>query len=203
MNERNDNNKKDLEYLLSEHMDGQLDSHGEAELKRLLAQDAGMRELLRQYTTLDEQLQAWGADELEGIDYDAQRSEIMAAVRRRGQPRVWRRLLLQPTTRLFAAAAVLLITVSLAILIFRRPGLRIGPAEVVVSLLPEVPAGTGRPELAVRLSRMDVGDLALAPPQTTMAGSIPPGTVVVSIGSHRQTPASIFPDEMFGLNQIE
>lgn len=115
------------EYLLSQHLDGQLDDRQAGELARRLAEDSQLRQALALYTALADHLRPADREAPAGIDYDSQRAAIMAAIERKalleGLPR--RRLVFRPVFRALAAAAVLLVLASVGVLVFRHGG----PAE--------------------------------------------------------------------------
>lgn len=209
------NDKKNLEYLLSEYLDGQLTGRDKAKLERQLAEDTDLRAELRCYTALNEHLQAADAQELEQIDYNAQRAEIIAAVerkvllegppRRRVRPavsifaRIWpvgsrRRLMLRRVAAPLAVAAVLLIGVSVGVLLFRPAGPRAQIGEVAVSVLPDTLVAMGPAELTVKLKRLDADVWDQELPKPT---AIPARIVMVSIGQRREISPSLFPVELF------
>ena len=109
--------RKNTEYLLSQYLDEQLTPREEAELREKLSEDGDLREELRRYSALDEQLRSLGEVEVEGIDYDAQRTGVVTAVERsvllKARPR--RRLILRPAFGAMAAAAMVLIAVSVGV----------------------------------------------------------------------------------------
>ncbi len=160
----------DIEFLLTEYLDGNLDAAGKAELATRLESDAELRQELRRYTALNENLQIPPQfdDVLDEIDYDTQRAEIIAAVERKvlleGLPR--RRLLLRPTFRVLAAAATVLLVFAVGAFVFRST-----PQMLEVAIAPSQVSSGGA--LEFELVRQD------AP---MMAAAMPAGTIVVSVG---------------------
>ena len=186
----------DVDYLLSEYLDGQLEPARAAEIERCMADDPQLGRELQRYAALDKRLQPADEAALAGIDYAAQRADIIAAIERKvlldGQPR--RRAVLRPIFRTLAAAAVLLIVASAAWLV-QRPA---GRAEISVALLGGPPVMAGQMELAVEMKRLEAASLAAMTPPAP-PGEAPPGTVVVSIGSVGQGTDGPFPMEMLGV----
>ena len=169
----------DIGFILTEYLDGNLDAAGKAVLAARLESDAGLREELRRYTALNENLQIAPEcdDVLDEIDYDMQRAEIIAAVERKvlleGPPR--RRLLLRPTFRVLAAAATILLVFTVGTFMFRSP-----PQMVEVAIAP-LRASSGV-AMEFELVRQD---------PLVMDAPMPAGTIGVSVGGSAQ-PAGTF-----------
>ncbi len=189
---RDDNER--LEFTLSQYLDGELSPKEQAELRSRLAGDEALRDELRRYTALQQQIDEANRAELDGIDYDAQRGEIIAAVERKilleGQPRR-RPLVLRPAFGIVAvaAAAVLLVTSVALWRLGQTPAPTDGPA-VIAMILPESSQTVQAAEPVVRLMRMEEQDLVMAPFPSAGADTLPPGTVVVSVGSRAKPRAA-------------
>jgi anti-sigma factor RsiW len=87
-----ENEKDNLEFLLSQYLDGQLDLQEMERMEDRLGGDLELRRELQRYAKLDEMLgELRSPPELEAVDFDAQRQEIMAALERKalltGRPR--------------------------------------------------------------------------------------------------------------------
>ncbi len=172
----------DIGLLLTEYLDGNLDNAGEAELAARLDNDAELRDELRRYTALNENLQIATEcdDALDEIDYDTQRAEIIAAVERKvlleGPPR--RRLMLRPAFRVLAAAAAVLLIFTVGAFMFQSP-----PQMIEVSVAPSRVSMGGAMEF--ELVRQDAPGRVAA---------MPAGTIVVSVGgaSSARQPSGTF-----------
>ncbi len=189
---RDDNER--LEFTLSQYLDGELSPKEQAELRSRLAGDEALRDELRRYTALQQQIDDANRAELGDIDYDAQRAEIIAAVERKilleGPPRR-RPLVLRPVFGVvIAAAAAMLLVASVAIWrLGQTPATTSGPV-VIAMVLPESSHHVQAVEPVVRLMRMEGQDLVMAPFPSAEADTLPPGTVVVSVGSRARPRAA-------------
>ena len=198
------NNKDDPEYLLSRYLDGDLTSPEKSALLGKLNADDTLGEELRRYTALDENLRTMDRDELDQIDYDAQRARIIAAVERKllveGPPR--RRLILRPAFRVLAAAAMVLIIASAGIVVFQSTfqGRTPAPPSVTVALLSGSPGVAGLGELTVSMKRLEEEELVMAPAGVVSSSSLPPGTVLVSAGIERTTYRGFSLADMFEID---
>ena len=197
MNEQQD--KVNQDYLLSRYLDGELTRTEEAQLQRLLTRDGELRQELRRYSVLDEQLQAMGQAEPQDIDYDAQRADIIAAVERKVllEGPLRRRLILRPAVRILAAAAALLIVASVGVLIFISATEKVAPV-VKFTVTPETFAIMGVSKSQMEMKQLDETTIAFAP-LARGTPTVPPGTVLVSIGARQQLASSLFPLELFGI----
>lgn len=176
--------QSELELELTRYLDGQLSRRRAVALERRLLEDAALRRELQRYAALEGYLAAMGHDVPEGVDYDAQRGEIVAAAERRvllsGAPR--RRLVFRgPLTALAAAAAV---AILLAAGWLMRPAT---PAPVVQAMvLPAEAQARGEVALVVEYPQLTDDELPLAPAGRREARpGLPPGTVAVSFGRVR------------------
>lgn len=182
----------EVDRRLCEYLDGQLSAHERVQLERRLEHDEALRRELARYGDLDELLAGLARDPVEGVDYDVQRAEIVAAVERQALLGA-RRLVLRPVfLGTMAAAALVLIAVTAAIVLLRprgplepaRPGVPMASA-VRVELLPAAASPAGTAEVFVRLSAMEPSDWPLAPADEARSATPPAETVVISVGSER------------------
>ena len=176
------NPEQDIEFLISQYVDGLLDSRSACELERRLESDPDLRELSRRYIALRNVLKADDGDALAEIDYQSQREEIMAAVQRRalveGPPA--RRVAPRPVFGALAAAAAILLVASVGLLLYTAGPSHAPKATVAIRSMPTAPTGPGQVEVSVR--RVEPGNLAMSVLAPASSGSLPPGTVVVSTG---------------------
>jgi len=192
----------DIEFLLSRHIDGQLDPRRAGKLARLLADDADLREQLRLYRLVDDAVRQAGRPLPDDIDYDEQREDIIVAVERKvladGLPH--RRLVLRPAFGLLAAAALVLAAASAALLIYRSgpaappgsppgsspaPG---GPAvpQIEVAVVSLAPVAAGDRQLSVSLRRPDQPSPPVQVPPGP-ARPLPAGTIIASVSAEQDT----------------
>ena len=180
----------DLESQLCRYLDGQLPRRERLALEKRLEEDEPLREALRRYAALDACLEEISAREVDGIDYDRQRAEILAAVERKvllAPPRR-RPILLRPTFRVLTAAASVLLVVSAAVLIFRPRRPPDGTPSILVEIPPIAPRPSGPVEISVQISAPDLGETPLAP-EPESPGAMPAGTIVVSVSPRVPRPA--------------
>jgi len=195
MNDRND--KTDPEFLLSRYLDGDLDAAERAELELRLKADAALKDELRLYTALNEQLEAADQADLGEIDFDAQRAEIIARLERKvlleGPPR--RRSVVRLGRGVLAAAAVLLIAASVAVRIFWPSAPPAGSPEVTV-----------RPVRPLQVAMAGAAMVSAGPVRPHAGETMPPGAapatgvVMVSVGSRSEISSNeSFPTAWFGI----
>ncbi len=103
-----DKRETNWEFQISQYLDGLLDGPALARLQARLEEDPQLRETLRQYQLMQEQLDALGREDL-AIDFDAQRAEIMAEVRRRRTRGSWRARAVRPVLIALSVAAVVVV----------------------------------------------------------------------------------------------
>ena len=182
------NAEHDMEFLITQYVDGLLDPSRAAELERKLEADPALREQLRLYESLQGLLMADDRKALSGIDYDGQREEVIAAVQRRAlaERLPSRPVILRPMFRVLAAAAAVLVVASVGLLVYRA-GPRAEP-EVSVAMRSAAVSPAGRGELEVSMRRVDPGMLAMSVLAPAAEGPLPSGTVVVSAGPQTTTP---------------
>jgi anti-sigma factor RsiW len=180
------------EARLCDYLDGHLPRSERRRLEKQLEDDEPLREELRKYAALDGLLGGLGRREVEGVDYDRQRAEIVAAAERRAllsqKPR--RRVLaFRPLPVGLAAAASLLLVVGVAFLLLGGPE---GPANTEPEVQTTASAVSVQvvPVSMAAASPRAVVEMRLAQPagQTTPATrdarpAVPSGTVVVSSGA--------------------
>jgi len=176
---------------LTEYLDGQLSRRQALDLERRLAEDPALREELRRYAALEGQLSALGAAEPAGVDYDAQRQDILYALERKAL------LERRPPVRIirfwpgvFAAAAAA--AVFLVGRVLTPPGFPPAPRPFVAALvLPIGPPVRGTAVVRAECVPVSWDNLILAPGEAPEeVPATPPGTVVVSIGPEEESPAA-------------
>lgn len=185
--------KDNLEYLISQYMDGQLTVRQEQGLRRRLEQDPALAEQWRQYQALDAQVSSVRAAALDAVDYAAQRSSIMGRLERKvlleGPKR--RVLVLRPAFwGAMAAAAAVVLGVSVgwrwlqpAPVGSNAPPLAARNAPLSVAQMRVVaPEALAKGEAVVKVSLPRLDDQAVGPrPRLHSPGRLPSGTVMVSI----------------------
>jgi hypothetical protein len=199
----NESDRQRRQRLLSEYAAGQLGADDARQAERLLAEDASAREDVRQYAALADQLAELGRTGPPGVDYDAQRADILRALERRallegpGAGRVRRRWrVLVP----LAAAAALVIAAVAMFLATRTPPAGPADEEVFAAVLPASPRPSGPATVVAALAPATAGGAAGAAPLLALRpggwqelpmsalkpaapSSLPPGTVMVSAGA--------------------
>ncbi len=200
--------ESDLEFLLSEFAAGQLSGGKAHRLRKQLARDPGLSAELRKYSALDAGLDALADEEIEGVDYEQQRSDIVRLVERKvllshRRPRLrWQRVAAP-----LAMAAAVAIALSAWLLYptgtVAPPSGDPGGPETFVRVqtpAPDAPegvirvalAGPGRAEagtVRVRPVRVEWDELRFGALATGRdASRLPPGTVLVS-ADRTPTPA--------------
>ncbi len=205
--------KDNLEFLLSQYLDGQLDPREMERMEDRLGGDLELRRELQRYAKLDEMLgELRSPPELEAVDFDAQRREIMAALDRKallsGRPRF--NVIRMTFAGVGALAAAALIAVG-AWLAFHTP--TVAPSDsvvrvemvkpvssdqgqVVVSIAGPEPEDMSQAQVTVEYERVPDDEFPLASDQTPEAWDAPTGTVLMVGASPAQPepPASSLAD---------
>jgi len=188
----NENDKQnEMESLLCDYLDGQLTRAQRKQLDRRLEGDEPLREQLGKYAALDGMLGDLAGRQIEGVDYEQQRAEIVAAAERKvllGQKPRRRVLFFRPLPVGLAAAASVLLLVGVAFWLLDRSdvgGMAPGPSPsasaVSVRIVPASVAAAGEPAVVQMKLAQPIGPVM---PSTAAAGrSVPRGTVVVSSGA--------------------
>jgi len=197
--------REDIEFLLSEYLDGQLGGRAKAELERRLDADANLREELRRLGSLEGHLGEMGKQDIEGVDYDAHLEDIISAVTRKALLHAPpRRRVLRPVFRVAAVAAGLFVAASVAWL-FLRPGPADGEPMADMRILPAAAAPEGPAEVLVTLRGLEIEEVPLDPRPEGADGevpdAVPPGTVFVSVGPPPVEPSAapiMYPFELTG-----
>ncbi|HUS48232.1 MAG TPA: hypothetical protein VM098_08935 [Phycisphaerae bacterium] len=180
----NDSRQDDnLEFELSEYLDGQLSTRRARQLRRRLDREPALREELRRYASLEEHLSAMGEQALGGADYSGQRAAVIERLERkalldarRRRPVVLRPVFWGPVA---AAAAVVLAAATWLTLYTGNGAGAPSQVDVVVLAAPQ----SGPSEAVMVLRRIDPEELVLAGPVRWPDGSaVPAGTVLVSTG---------------------
>ncbi len=189
---------QDLEFQISQYIDGQLDPRQRQELEARLHADPAAAELLRQYKALQSHLGQLDAMGLDGIDFDSQRATIMASLERKAllTSRQRRVFVLRPAFigAVAAAAVVLLaVTVGVKFLDFGSLATDGGAAIVKCQILPPAGASTedGKPIVQAYAIQLDEAE-----EDETVAG-LPSGTVLVSIPQKQRADEPVMPYMQF------
>ena len=157
------NEKDNLEFLLSQYLDGQLDPQEMERMEDRLGNDLELRRELQRYAKLDEMLgELRSPPELEAADFDAQRREIMAALERKallaGRPRF--NVIRLTFAGVGALAAAAIITVG-TWLVIRTPPTVIGPSPMVRAGIVK-PVSSGQGPVVVSLAGPGLEELSQA-----------------------------------------
>lgn len=183
--------KDNLEFELSQYLDGQLSGRRARKVQRELERSPELQEDLKKYAALDGLLTGAARQAVPGVDYDAQRAEVLRLLERRrlleGRPR--RTIVLRPVFALGGGLAVAAALVVAFALRTQQPADKApthgGAVEVFAQVV--IPAAPGPAVAEVRLPRMDEKDFRFSdapadPGLTELAGEpLPPGTVMVLV----------------------
>ncbi len=172
---------KDVEYKLSELVDGNLPEVEAEQLHGKLASDPELTEELRLYRAVDDVLAGEG-EEMPEIDWGFQRESIRGVLEREALLRpagpTWPGRLVRWTATaagvMAAAAAIVLVAVNVL-----SPTLPENPPEVEVALLP--PADPAGPEsLTVSVIEPDADQQPSVEVSYAVSGDIPPSSIDVA-----------------------
>lgn len=190
MNRHNDiPSEQQLEFLLSQYIDGQLDQAGQEDLQRRLQADDELSEQLRQYERLDALLGETNPAGLAEADFHIQRSQIRSQLERDALLGHHRRRVLRPVMYAVTSIAAAIVVAVSAWVLTRSdaPVDRTGPGpnRAVVHL-----AG---PDGQLAHAGMPLVSLAGTPadetgPAITPRTSLPRGTIVVNVAPHPRRP---------------
>lgn len=191
-----------LEFELSQYLDGQLSRGRARRLERRIEQDPALREQLRKYAALEGRLSALGKGTLAGADYDGQREEVVRLLERRRllEARPRRPVFLRPVFLSFSgglAAVAAALMVGLWLWVFtKHPTAAPVQTEVSVVMHRARAPRNGQAELTVR--RLDPRDIHLPSaglPEPASLEDMPPGTVMVSVSPapREQAAMGLFP----------
>jgi len=183
--------KDNLEYELSQYLDGQLSGRRARKVQRELERSPELQEDLKKYAALEGLLTGAARQGVPGVNYDAQRAEVLRMLERRRllEGRQRRPIVLRPVFALgggLALAAALVVAFSLRTQQPTDNVLKAGQAvEVFAQVV--VPAASRTVVADSRLPRMDEKDFRFAdapadPGLTELAGEpLPPGTVMILV----------------------
>ncbi len=177
----------DLDRLMQEYLDGTLEGRRLREFERRLEGDQSLRGELEAYSTLQTQIEAELDRDVPGVDYDAMRADILAAVERKvimqgpSRPHLlrWR-----PMAGGLAAAAAIVLAVSVYLVVSTPSPTSPGAEQASVSMVPAAPDRGGEEFVSVSLAEPQWDQVVLSP-EAAAADSpedLPAGTVMVSIG---------------------
>ena len=180
----NEPDPNDLDLLLCRYLDGQLGRRERRRFEQRLEGDEALRDELRRYGALDGLLGELGRGDVEGVDYDLQRAEIITAIEKRAllTPARRRTLVLRPRFLVTAAAASLLLAVSAGLVVLSL-GWGAGETPIAMMVMPGgAPTERGVQEISVQTAPLELDELPIdvqaSPRRTT-----PAGTILVSFGS--------------------
>lgn len=189
-----------LEFQLSQYLDGQLPPAEAARLQQRLAEDSNLRDELRLYQSLERRLDALAADGPSEIDFRAQRQNILAALERkslltvRRRPLVFRPVFITSFASAIAAAVLLLWGLGPLLTHATHAPAPQSAAQITVALLPQAPPA-GPTQAVIELRPMALGELPVDVGHQELAQSdMPAGTVLMSVG---QTVAADAPQMPF------
>ena len=183
--------KDNLEFELSQYLDGELSGRRARKLERRIAEDPALQKELKKYAALEGQLSALGSSPLAGADYDSQRAEVLRMLERR-------RLLERPRPRpvffrpVFAAVSgglAVAAAIIIGIALWPSPVGPVPPAPVhEVQVAVVAPAVPEHGQVQVAMARLDAADYRLPEvavgvetQETASEAEPPPGTVLVSV----------------------
>ncbi len=190
MNRKNDiPDEHELEFLLSQYIDGQLDEPRQKDLQRRLQTDDALSEQLRRYERLDALLGQTNPAGLAEADFHIQRSQIRSQLERDALLGHHRHRVLRPVMyAVTSIAAAIVVAVSAWVL--TRSDAPVdptgsGPGRAIVHLAgPEGQlAHAGVPLVALAGTPADESGPAVAP-----RASLPRGTIVVNVAPHPRRP---------------
>lgn len=186
----NDKEQLDLEFQISQYLDGQLSDRQASELEKRIQSDERLGRLMEQYAAVASHVSGTPLDESE-FDFVEQKAEIMQAVERKmllgTQKR--RRIVFRPFAKMAAAAAAVVIVSAVAYYTFRSTP---QPGETIkVALMRSEPLPTGRIAMDMELVPMSWEEIDLAPEGDVLPPKIPAGTVIVSVGAAGKTTADL------------
>jgi len=185
--------KDNLEFELSQYLDGELSGRRARRLERRLAEDPALQEELKKYAALEGHLAGMARKGPEGADYDFQRAEILRMLERKRLLEAPRRrpVVLRPWFMAAGGGLAVAATVIISVLAWMPPHVPVGS-----SLAPEVsvavvaPSARQHGQVQVALPRLDAMDYRLSevaagtePQESGAEPEPPPGTVLVSVNS--------------------
>ena len=177
-------NQDNLEFLISQYLDGQLDDAQNAKFRRRLETDRELARELQRYTSLEKHLADMHAPELDEVDFDAQRASIMSSLERqvllsppRRSPIIFRPAFWVP----LAAAAMVVLAVTVGLKFFQHNG--DSNSQVLVAILSDEARTKGPEVVKVDSPQLVDGQLSSAEDRIPSAFGMPAGTVMVSVSS--------------------
>ena len=196
----NQDAKDNLEFELSQYLDGQLSGRRARRLERRLDQEPALREELKKFAALDEQLSQLAQKDVAGLDYDWQRSEVVRMLERKRLlgARSTRTIFFRPVFWGTGGALAVAAAVVIGILAWMPPAGPTGNPTVATALTPEVSVALVRPAAPMQGTvqasprRLDENDYRLPGPPVEDPGmeiatraKAPPGTVMASFNQPR------------------
>ncbi len=176
----------DLEFQLTQYLDGLLDDKQAAQLERKLARDPALARELELYRSLGRKLTGMSSRELEGADYRSLRSGVMASLERKALMEAAPRRVVRLWPALSAVAATLIVAVMAWLVFSLKPVGRLPQEVIQAQALPAHQGPGGRAEIVVNYRQMPPEAVRIKPSsrQVDLAG-MPAGTVFISVGPEK------------------
>ncbi|MFP4214539.1 MAG: hypothetical protein ACLFVH_01325 [Phycisphaerae bacterium] len=185
----------DLDRLMQEYVDGTLEGRRLREFERRLENDESLRGELEAYSALARQIEAELDRDVPGVDYEAMRADILAAVERKvimQGPSHSRLLRWRPMVGGLAAAAAIVLAVSVWLVVSTPSQTNVGVEQASVSMVPAAPEQGGEEFVSVSLAEPQWDQVVLSPEAAfDSLEDLPAGTVMVSVGEESADSAAL------------
>ncbi|MFW5731845.1 MAG: hypothetical protein ACOCZU_01420 [Planctomycetota bacterium] len=185
----------DLDRLMQEYVDGTLEGRRLREFERRLENDESLRGELEAYSALARQIEAELDRDVPGVDYEAMRADILAAVERKvimQGPSHSRLLRWRPMVGGLAAAAAIVLAVSVWLVVSTPSQTNAGVEQASVSMVPAAPEQGGEEFVSVSLAEPQWDQVVLSPEAAfDSPEDLPAGTVMVSVGEESADSAAL------------
>ncbi|MFP4140057.1 MAG: hypothetical protein ACLFVY_05795 [Phycisphaerae bacterium] len=185
----------DLDRLMQEYVDGTLEGRRLREFERRLENDESLRGELEAYSALARQIEAELDRDVPGVDYEAMRADILAAVERKvimQGPSHSRLLRWRPMVGGLAAAAAIVLAVSVWLVVSTPSQTNAGVEQASVSMVPAAPEQGGEEFVSVSLAEPQWDQVVLSPEAAfDSLEDLPAGTVMVSVGEESADSAAL------------
>ena len=187
-------NFNDVEFRLTQYLDGMLSPREVRALERQLAEDPALRAELHRYAALEERLASMGQELPREMDLGSQRADIMSALERKGllQERPRRLVILRPVFISSFAAVAAAVIIALSAWTYFHPttvpdsGRKSPGGESQEAMLTLVRPGPAESQAEMVVQRMDLSEIHLSPPENELTMSdTPPGTAMASVSLPR------------------
>jgi len=185
----------DLDRLMQEYLDGTLEGRRLREFERRVENDESLRGELEAYSALARQIEAERDRDVPGVDYEAMRADILAAVERKvimQGPSHSRLLRWRPMAGGLAAAAAIVLAVSVWLVVSTPSQTSPGVEQASVSMVPAAPEQGGKEFVSVSLAEPQWDQVVLSPEAAFGSpDDLPAGTVMVSVGEESDAGAGL------------